>query len=168
MQPIICAINGVAAGAGLALALASDIRIALYSTQLVASFVRLGLTGTDMGTSFYLPRVAGLGIASEMLLTGRPLSSERAYQVGLINHVAQSSSELMGKALEYAQDMLSLSYRGLMLTKEQLNSVADSGSLRAALTAENSHQIMLVNDPKASEMAEQWVRKLLKPQRARL
>ena len=73
--------QGAAAGAGLALALASDVRVAARCASFSAAFVRLGLTGCDMGTSYYAWRTAGLGVASEMLLTGRPLGAERAYQV---------------------------------------------------------------------------------------
>lgn len=73
-------VQGAAAGGGLALALAADLRVASRDARFSAAFVRLGLTGTDMGTSFFLWRAAGLGLAAEMLLTGRQLSAERAYQ----------------------------------------------------------------------------------------
>jgi enoyl-CoA hydratase/carnithine racemase len=81
-------VQGAAAGGGLALALAADLRVASRDARFSAAFVRLGLTGTDMGTSFFLWRAAGLGLAAEMLLTGRQLSAERAYQVsrGCIEH----------------------------------------------------------------------------------
>lgn len=82
MAVLMTCMQGVAAGAGLAIALAADCRVATRSSQFSAAFVRLGLTGTDMGSSFFLPRVAGLGVAAEMLLTGRQLSAERAYQAG--------------------------------------------------------------------------------------
>ena len=75
-------LQGAAAGGGFALALASDVRVAERGARFSAAFVRLGLTGTDMGTSFFLPRLAGLGVTSELLMTGRQLAAERAYQVG--------------------------------------------------------------------------------------
>jgi enoyl-CoA hydratase/carnithine racemase len=160
-QPMISCIDGPAAGAGLALAIASDLRVATPAASFSAAFVRLGLTGTDMGTSFFLPRLAGLGIASELILTGRPLSAERAFQVGLINDLAQNSDELHSKARALAMDMLACSPVGLQLSKEQLNSVAEGGSLRAAIVAENSHQMLLVNDPETGKIAQAWLDKMV-------
>ena len=123
-QPIIAAIQGPAAGAGLAIALASDIRLATPNASFSAAFVSLGLTGADMGTSFFLPRVAGLGIASEALLTGRSISAQRAYQLGLVNELADGVAELDNLARSMAKDMLACSLKGLQLTKEQLNATA--------------------------------------------
>lgn len=156
-QPVIAAVQGPAAGAGLAIALASDVRLATPAASFSAAFVRLGLTGTDMGTSFFLPRVAGLGIASEALLTGRAISAQRAYQVGLVNELADDVGQLDEAAHRMAADMLACSPKGLQLTKEQLNSTAEGGSLRAAIVAENSHQMLLVNDPVVAKTAKAWV-----------
>ncbi|GAB4814421.1 hypothetical protein N2152v2_001467 [Parachlorella kessleri] len=195
-QPIIAAVQGAASGAGFAFALASDVRIATQSSRFNAAFVKLGLTGTDMGTSYFLPRVAGLGIASELLLTGRPIAAERAYQVGLVNElVPDNATALEEAARKLAQEMLQCTAKGLQLTKEQLNSlvmpsfalllpslyllqglqltkeqlnsVADGGSLRTALVAENSHQILLVNDPVAKQIAQRWMRTLIDKSKAR-
>lgn len=160
-QPIIACIQGPAAGAGLAMALASDLRVATSTASFSAAFVRLGLTGTDMGTSFFLPRLAGLGIASEAILTGRPISAERAFQVGLVNELAQNNEDLETKARDLAIEMLACSPIGLQLSKEQLNSVAEGGSLRAALVAENSHQMLLVNDPETGKIAQAWLNKMV-------
>lgn len=160
-QPIIAAVQGAAAGGGFALALASDVRVASRDARFSAAFVRLGLTGTDMGTSYFLWRAAGLGVASELLLTGRQLGAERAHQLGLVNELVESPGELEAAARRLAKDMLACSRVGLQLTKEQLNAVADGGSLRAALAAENSHQMLLVNDPVASAAAMAWLRQLM-------
>ena len=156
-QPVIACVQGPAAGAGFAIALAADVRLATPAASFSAAFVRLGLTGADMGTSFFLPRAAGLGIASEALLSGRPISAERAYSVGLVNELAGSEAELETAARRLAADMLRCFPKGLHLTKEQLSAVAEGGSLRAALTAENSHQMLLVNDPFAQRQAQAWV-----------
>lgn len=169
-QPIVCAIQGPAAGAGLALSLASDIRIATPSASFIASFVRLGLSGTDMGTSFFLPKLAGRGIASEMLLTGRSISAQRAYDVGLVNELVvqedgngqqKDNTTILKAARQWAEDMLKCSPLGLQLTKQQLNATADGGSLQNALSAENSHQILLVNDPVASAEAQAWLNAMM-------
>ncbi|PSC69953.1 enoyl-hydratase [Micractinium conductrix] len=160
-QPIIAAVQGAAAGGGFALALASDVRVAERGARFSAAFVRLGLTGTDMGTSFFLPRLAGLGVTSELLMTGRQLAAERAYQLGLVNELVEAPSKLEAAARRLATEMLACSRVGLQLTKEQLNAVTEGGSLRAALTAENSHQMLLVNDPTASAVAQAWMKSLV-------
>ncbi|KAL4858933.1 putative enoyl-CoA hydratase [Chlorella vulgaris] len=165
-QPIVCAVQGAAAGGGFALAMACDVRVATRGARFSAAFVRLGLTGTDMGTSYFLWRQAGLGVAAEMLLTGRQLAAERAYQarhgrLGLVNELVEEPAGLAAAAGKLAQEMLACSRLGLQLTKEQLNSVADGGSLRAALVAENSHQMLLVNNAEASQAAQAWMRSLI-------
>lgn len=141
--------------------MASDVRLAAQNARFSAAFVRLGLTGTDMGTSFFLWRLAGLGIASELLLTGRPLAADRAYQLGLVNELVEDPGELESAARKLATDMLACSRLGLQLTKEQLNAVADGGSLRSALVAENSHQMLLVNNPETAAAAQKWMRSLV-------
>lgn len=161
-QPIIAAVQGAAAGGGLALALASDVRIAARGASFSAAFVRLGLTGTDMGTSYFLWRHAGLGAAAELLLTGRQMGAERAHQLGLVNELVEEAGQLEAAARKLAAEMLACSRLGLQLTKEQLNAVADGGSLRTALAAENSHQMLLVNDKETSAAAQAWMRSLIR------
>jgi enoyl-CoA hydratase/carnithine racemase len=169
-QPVIAAVQGPAAGAGLALAIAADVRVATPKASFSAAFVRLGLTGSDMGTSYFLPRLAGLGIASEALLTGRAISAERAHTVGLVNELAADEAGLEAAARRFAADMLACSPLGLQLTKEQLNAAGEGGgSLKATMTAENSHQMLLVNDPETGKVAQAWVDALLaKRPRAKL
>ncbi|KAL6768959.1 hypothetical protein ACKKBG_A16905 [Auxenochlorella protothecoides x Auxenochlorella symbiontica] len=159
-QPLVAAVDGIATGAGLALALACDLRVATSASSFSAAFVRLGLTGSDMATSFFAPRVAGLGVAAELLLTGRALGAERAFQLGMLNALAAGPAELRVEAEGLAKDMLLCSYKGLQLTKEQLNAASDGMSLRATVTAENSHQILLVNDPVASKIGNDWLNKI--------
>ena len=77
-QPILALINGAAAGGGFALALASDIRIATRSARMNCAFIKLGLGGCDIGTSYFLPRLVGVSVASELILTGRFIGAERA------------------------------------------------------------------------------------------
>jgi enoyl-CoA hydratase len=90
-QPVIAAIGGPAAGGGLALALASDVRICSPAASFIVSFVRLGLSGGDVGVSHLLPRVVGLGMASEMMLTGRKVAAEEALRIGLVNRMVEAS-----------------------------------------------------------------------------
>jgi enoyl-CoA hydratase/carnithine racemase len=87
--PIIAAINGVAAGAGAVLALAADLRIFARSASMVFLFTRVGLAGADMGSAYLLPRLVGLGRATELLLLGDSISPERAFEVGLAYQVVE-------------------------------------------------------------------------------
>jgi enoyl-CoA hydratase/carnithine racemase len=100
--PIIAAVNGVAAGAGAVLALAADLRIFARSASLAFLFTRVGLAGADMGSAYLLPRVVGLGRASELLLLGDPVSAERALEVGLAYQVV-GDAELVPAADQLAR-----------------------------------------------------------------
>lgn len=85
--PIIASVNGVAAGAGAVIALASDLRIVGESATFHFLFTKVGLAGADMGSAYLLPRVVGLGRASEMLLLGDEVGAEEAAKAGLANRV---------------------------------------------------------------------------------
>jgi enoyl-CoA hydratase/carnithine racemase len=87
--PIIAAVNGVAAGAGAVIALAADYRLLARSAKFAFLFTRVGLAGADMGAAYLLPRIVGLGRASELLLLGDDVDSERAAEIGLANQVAE-------------------------------------------------------------------------------
>ena len=84
-QPIIALIQGAACGGGFSLALASDIRIAATTAKMNAAFIRAGLTACDMGCSYLLPRLVGLSVASELMMTGKFISAERALKVNLVS-----------------------------------------------------------------------------------
>ena len=88
-QPIIALVQGAAAGGGFALALAADIRIATRSARMNCAFIKLGLGGCDIGTSYFLPRLVGVSVASELILTGRFIHAERALAVGLVSEVVE-------------------------------------------------------------------------------
>jgi enoyl-CoA hydratase len=98
-QPVIAAVNGPASGGGLALALASDIRIAAASAKFNAAFVRIGLSGCDIGVSWLLPRLIGAGRSHELLLTGRLVDAAEAERIGLVNRVVPDG-EVLDAALE--------------------------------------------------------------------
>ena len=85
--PVIAAINGVAAGAGSVIALASDLRLMAESASFAFLFTRVGLAGADMGSAYLLPRIVGLGRATELLLLGDKVTAQRAHQIGLANEV---------------------------------------------------------------------------------
>ena len=141
-QPIIALINGPASGGGFALALASDIRLAAPSARMNAAFIRIGLTACDVGVSYFLPRLVGSALASELLLTGRFIDAERAQRVGLVSQVvAQDELLVAGRAM--AQEILGNSPVGVRLTKECLNMSIDAGSLESVIAMEDRQQILV-------------------------
>lgn len=140
-KPVIAAVNGPAAGAGLALALAADVRLASRDASFNAAFVRIGLTGGDCGVSWLLPRIVGLGQASELLLTGRVIDADHAYRIGLVNRVLPND-ELLPSALELADEIARNSPLGVRLTKQVLQTNVDAPSLEAAIELENRNQVL--------------------------
>lgn len=140
-QPIVTLIQGAAAGGGFALALASDIRIAAKGARMNCAFIKLGLGGCDIGTSYFLPRLVGVSVASELILTGRFIGAERALAVGLVSEVVDEA-QLEQAAEPYIEAMLDASPVGLRLSKECLNFSVDAGSLEAAIAMEDRNQVL--------------------------
>lgn len=149
-QPIISIVQGSAAGGGFALALASDIRILSEDARMNAAFIRIGLSACDMGVSYFLPRMIGMSLASEYMLTGRFITAERAMQIGLANRVVPHT-ELRREAEAFAEDMLHATPLGLRLTKDGLNQAVDAGGLEAAMAIEDRNQILTSTDPNFAE-----------------
>ena len=110
-QPIIALINGPASGGGFALVLASDIRIAAPAARMNAAFIRIGLTACDVGVSYFLPRLVGSALASELLLTGRFIDAERAQRVGLVSQVVAQDELLAAGRDDGARDSRQLAGR---------------------------------------------------------
>lgn len=141
-QPIVSLLHGAACGGGFSLALASDIRIAGESAKMNAAYIKIGLTGCDMGSSYFLPRLVGMSVASELLMTGRFIHAPRALAVNLVSEVVPDA-ELEQAAQPLVDDLLRTSPMGLRLTKESLNINIDAGSLEAAMGVEDRHQALL-------------------------
>lgn len=139
--PVIAAVNGPASGGGLALALAADVRFASPEAFFNVAFVRIGLTGGDMGVSWALPRIVGLGHAADMMLTGRRVDAEEAARVGLVNRVVPGE-QLLDEAIAYARLITANSPFGIALTKEVLQMSVDAPSLQAAIAIENRQQAL--------------------------
>ncbi|MEA3471674.1 MAG: enoyl-CoA hydratase-related protein [Thermodesulfobacteriota bacterium] len=142
-QPIISAVNGAAAGGGFAMTLASDIRVATPEAFFVASFITIGLSGGELGCSYYLPRLVGLSNASDILLTGRKVYAEEAEKIGLVSKVVPRE-KLIEEALSRARMMTKKSFGALKLTKRVLDQNIDSPSLEAAVNLENRNQAIMV------------------------
>ena len=145
-QPLIALVHGAAAGGGFAMALAADIRIAAEGTKMNAAFIKLGLSACDMGVSYFLPRLVGVSVASELMLTGRFIHADRALATGLVSEVVPKD-KLEETARGYVADMLRTSPLGLKLTKDCLNHAVDAGSLEAAIAIEDRNQILCVQSP---------------------
>lgn len=141
-KPIIAALNGMTAGAGAVLALASDLRIASERARLAFLFTKVGLTGADMGAAFLLPRVVGMGRACELLLLGDTLDAATAERYGLVNRVVPHDDLLPG-ALEWARRLARGPTYAIAMTKHMLNSELNM-DLTAAIEAEAQAQALLL------------------------
>lgn len=157
-QPIISLIHGPACGGGFAFVLASDIRIAGESARMNAAFIRVGLSSCDMGVSYFLPRLVGTSIASELMLTGRFIHAQRALATGLVSEVVPDA-DLDAAAQSYVDDMLLASPMGLRMTKEGLSMSVDAGSLEAAMAIENRNQLMTARSPNFAEAMKAFLEK---------
>ncbi len=140
-QPVIAAVNGPAAGGGLALALASDIRLAAASARFNVAFVRLGLSGCDIGVSWLLPRLLGASRAWELMLTGRIIDAAEADRIGLVLKTVPDD-RLLDEALVTARLIAANSPWGVRMTKEVMWSQLEVGSLQAGIDLENRTQIL--------------------------
>ena len=139
-QPVIAAVNGPAAGFGLALALASDIRYAARSAVFRAAFVNIGLSNCDMSTSWLLPRLIGASRAHELMLTGRRLAAEEAERMGLVADVV-ADERLLERALEGAEQIAAWAPWGVRLTKQGMWTALEIPQ-QAAVEYEDRQQIM--------------------------
>lgn len=157
-QPIIACAAGAACGGGFSLLLASDIRIAAPNLRMNAAYIRIGLGGCDMASSYLLPRLVGKALASELLLTGRFIDAERSLRLGLVNDIV-SEEGLMDAALAYADDMLATSPLGLRLTKQALDLNVDAPSMDAAMALEDRQQVLLAGTADAREAVDAFVAK---------
>jgi len=149
-QPIITLVHGPACGGGFAFVLASDIRIAGESARMNAAFIRIGLSACDMGVSYFLPRLVGVSVASELMLTGRFIHASRALATGLVSEVVPDD-QLSAAAQPYVDEMLAASPAGLRMTKEGLSLAIDASSLEAAMAIENRNQALISSTPNGIE-----------------
>jgi enoyl-CoA hydratase/carnithine racemase len=156
-QPVIASLNGTTAGAGACIALASDIRIASEEAKIAFLFVKVGLSGADMGAAFLLPRVIGLSKATELLYTGDFISAVEAERAGLYNRVVPVD-ELTNATREFAERLARGPAFALAKTKEMLNREMFS-SFDSALEAEALAQAICMQHPDYREAYEAFVAK---------
>lgn len=138
---VIAAINGVAVGAGLAMTLASDIRLCARSASFHIGAIRIGLTAGECGISYHLPRLVGAARAFELMLTGRPVPADEAGQIGLVAKVVDDAA-LMTEALAMAQAVLRNSPYATRHTKQLMWTNLEAPSLDAAIELENRAQVL--------------------------
>ena len=141
-KPIIAALNGITAGAGAALALASDLRIASEKARFAFLFTRVGLTGADMGAGYLLPRVVGMGRAFELLLLGDTIDVVAAERYGLVNRVVPHD-ELLPAARQWARRLADGPTFAISMTKRMLNHEPNM-DLVSAIEAEAQAQALLL------------------------
>lgn len=141
-QPVIALGHGAACGGGFSLLLSSDVRIAASSLKMNAAYIKIGLGGCDMGSSYLLPRLVGASVASEYILTGKFMHADKALACGLVSQVVEEAA-LLDTGLALAEEMLATSPMGLRLTKDALNRNIDAPSFEAALAIEDRQQVLL-------------------------
>lgn len=139
--PVIAAVNGAAVGAGMALALAADIRLGSPDASFVAGFTRIGLSAGDLGVSWLLPRVIGPGPAAELVFTGGALDAADAAQLRLLNRIVAEGT-VLDAARELAGRIAQNSPSGVRLSKSALRANQEIGSYAAALELENRGQVL--------------------------
>ena len=157
-QPIVALAQGAACGGGFSLLLASDVRFGAPSLKMNAAYIKIGLGGCDMGSSYFLPRMVGASIASELILTGRFIHADRAEKHGLISEVVDES-KLLATGLSLAEEMLDTAPMGLRLSKDALNRNIDAQSFEAALAIEDRQQVMLSMTEDSREAAKAFFAK---------
>lgn len=156
-RPIVAALNGTVAGAGAVIATAADIRVAAETAKIAYLFTKVGLSGADMGASWLLPRIVGMGRASELLMTGDFISAEEAYRIGLYNRLVPVA-EVVAEARSLAEKLARGPSFALEITKDAINREA-STDLVSALEAEAQAQAVCMQNPNFREAYEAFVEK---------
>jgi enoyl-CoA hydratase/carnithine racemase len=156
-RPIVGALNGLVAGAGAVMACACDVRIAADDARIAFLFTKVGLSGADMGASWLLPRIVGLGRASELLMTGDFVSPEKALEMGLYNRVA-AKADVLAEATSWAEKLARGPSFGLEVTKKMLYREA-AMDVEAAMASEVEIQAACMEDANFRESYEAFVAK---------
>lgn len=141
-KPIVSAINGIAAGAGAVIALASDFRIFAREATIAFLFQKVGLTAADMGAVFLLPKVVGLARATELLMLGDKIDAEEAYRIGLANKVV-ALGDLERESLALAERLAASATMALGLTKRLINNEWNM-DLTSAIEQEATAQALML------------------------
>jgi enoyl-CoA hydratase len=157
-QPVLAAVNGPAAGLGLALALGCDIRYAAPEAVFRVAFINIGVSNCDMGTSWLLPRLIGASRSHELMLTGRRVDAQEALRIGLVAEVV-AEGRLLERTQEAAGQISSLAPWGVRLTKQGMWSALEIASEQAAMEYEDRQQIMATFGRAVPEAIEAFLQK---------
>jgi enoyl-CoA hydratase/carnithine racemase len=142
-QPIVCLVQGAAAGGGLAIALAADIIVAGASAAFHPAFIKIGLSGSELAVSWRLQRTIGVSRAREMLLTGQPMSADDAARTGLVSKVLPDD-QLAAEGARLAEEMLKAAPDALRISKRTFDATLEGLSFDAALEMEERGQIQMI------------------------
>jgi enoyl-CoA hydratase/carnithine racemase len=152
-KPVVAAVHGAAVGAGAVIAAACDLRIAARDARFGFVFPQVGLSGADMGAAYLLPRLVGLGRASELLLLGELVGAEEAYRIGLVNRVVDTAEDAAALAMAWAQKLAQGPAFAHGITKEMLEAEATM-PLAEAVEAEARAQALCLAHPDFREARE--------------
>jgi enoyl-CoA hydratase/carnithine racemase len=156
-RPVVAALNGTVAGAGAVIATACDIRIASNTAKIAYLFTKVGLSGADMGVAWLLPRIIGMGRATELLMTGDFLPAAEAHRIGLYNRLVPDG-EALPEALAFAEKLARGPSYALTVTKQSIDAEADM-TIEDALEAEARVQALCMEDPNFREAYDSFVEK---------
>src|SRR5579862_7615241 len=154
-QIVIAAVNGPAFGGGLSLSLACDLRIASTSAVFCSAFIRTGLTGTDAGVSYLLPRLIGASRAFDMIVTGRAVDAQEAERLGIVSRVVPDD-RLWDEALSLASGVAAYTTFGLRNTKEVMWHNLDASTMEAAIALENRNQDLANAQPEVRQYMQAY------------
>jgi enoyl-CoA hydratase/carnithine racemase len=157
-QPVIAAVNGPAVGGGLALCLAADVRLCGASASFANGAILLGLSGAEMGMSYHLPRVVGLSVAADWMLTGRTVPADEACRRGLVSELVDDD-RLLDRALEMAAQIAAHPPLAAQMTKRTLQVNTDAPGLLAALELENRNQVITHATGEGATARQRWAAK---------
>jgi enoyl-CoA hydratase len=155
-QIVVAAVNGAAFGGGLGIAAAADVRIAGESATFCSAFIRTGLTGTDIGVSYTLPRLIGASRAFDLIVTGRTIDAVEAEHLGLVTRVVPDAA-LHDEAIALASGIASYTAVGLRMTKEVMWANLDAPNLSAALALENRNQTIAARAPEVQAYMDAYM-----------
>lgn len=141
-QPVIAAVNGPAIGGGFCLSLATDIRIAAETAYFRAAGINNGLTASELGISYLLPRAVGSSRAAEIMLTGRDVDAPEAERIGMVSRVVPDD-KLLESCYEMAEQIIGFSHVGVELTKRSLWMSMDAASMESHINYEGTAQLFV-------------------------
>lgn len=156
--PVIAAVNGHAIGAGFAIAAACDLRVGSTSARFADGFVKRGISGCEMGLSYFLPKLVGASLAFDLMLSGRRMLHDEALRSGLISEVTEAD-ELVDRACALAASLAENAPMAISTTKEIMWANLHAPSLDAAMSLESRNQVLIRGTADAAEARQAFLEK---------